>query len=138
MGASDVGSGVPVRVLLVDDEVSSADVLALILAGEGYEVTVAANGRQALDRVEAARPDLLVADFMMPGMNGAELVRELRASPLYEKLPVLMMSGAPEAALRPYGVSYQAFIRKPFQLDAFLAAVRRLLPAAQAGDKPSP
>ena len=114
----------PVRVLLVDDEVSSAEVLGLILAEEGYVVTTAADGKQALARVDEARPDILVTDFMMPVMNGAELVRAVRALPGYEKLPVLLISGAPEAALRPYKVSYQAFLRKPFGLDEFLFAVR--------------
>jgi len=114
----------PVRVLLVDDEVSSAEVLGLILAEEGYLVTTAADGKHALARLDEARPDILVTDFMMPVMNGAELVRAVRAVPGYEKLPVLLISGAPEAALRPYKVSYQAFLRKPFGLDEFLFAVR--------------
>ncbi len=130
-GASTAPAG---RILLVDDEVSSTDVLALILAGEGYEVTMAANGRQALDRVDEAAPDLLVADFMMPGLNGAQLVHELRAMPRWRELKVLMMSGAPEAALRPYGVAYQGFIRKPFQLEQFLQLVQRIIASpGQAG-----
>jgi len=114
----------PVRVLLVDDEVSSAEVLGLILAEEGYLVTTAADGKQALARLDEARPDILVTDFMMPVMNGAELVKAVRAVPGYENVPVLLISGAPEAALRPYKVSYQAFLRKPFALDEFLFAVR--------------
>ena len=114
----------PVRVLLVDDEVSSAEVLGLILAEEGYVVTTAADGKQALARLDEARPDILVTDFMMPVMNGAELVKAVRAVPGYENVPVLLISGAPEAALRPYKVSYQAFLRKPFALDEFLFAVR--------------
>src|SRR5688500_1755310 len=92
------------RVLLVDAELSSAAVLGLILAGEGYHVTLAADGRQALDRLEEAEPDLLVTDFMMPGMNGAHLVTALREIPRYATLPVLMISGAPEAAIRAYKV----------------------------------
>jgi CheY-like chemotaxis protein len=114
------------RVLLVDDEFSGAEVLGLILSGEGYHVTVAADGRQALARLDEAAPDLLVTDFMMPGMNGAQLVAALREMPLYRTLPVLLISGAPEAALRAYRVSYQRFLRKPFGLDEFLAAVGSL------------
>lgn len=114
------------RVLLVDDELSSAEVLGLILAGEGYHVTLAADGQQALDRLEEAAPDLLVTDFMMPGMNGAHLVAALRKDPRYATLPVLMISGAPEAAIRSYQVAYQAFLRKPFGLEQFLAVLRTL------------
>ena len=114
------------RVLLVDDELSSAEVLGLILAGEGYHVTVAADARQALGRLDEARPDVLVVDFMMPGMNGAELVKAIRETPSYAQLPVLLISGAPEAALRAYKFSYDGFLRKPFGLEDFLQAVSRL------------
>lgn len=114
------------RVLLVDDELSSAEVLALILAGEGYQVTLAADGRQALTVLEEAVPDLLVTDFMMPGMNGAQLVRAIRAVERFECLPVLLISGVPETALRAYEPTYDAFLRKPFGLDELLDALRRL------------
>ena len=114
------------RVLLVHDELSSAGVFGLILAGEGYHVTVAADARQALGRLDEARPDVLVVDFMMPGMNGAELVKAIRETPSYAQLPVLLISGAPEAALRGYKFSYDGFLRKPFGLEDFLQAVSRL------------
>lgn len=115
------GTAVPGRrVLLVDDELSSAEVLALILAGEGYHVTLAADARQALARLDEAAPDLMVVDFMMPGMNGADLVKAVRARAGYEEVPVVLISGAPESALRSYDVRYDAFLRKPFGLEEFL------------------
>lgn len=117
------------RVLLVDDEISGAQVLGMILAEQGYVVTVVGDGRQALARLDEAAPDVLVTDFMMPFMNGADLVRAVRALPAYARLPVLVISGAPEAALRAYDLGYQAFLRKPFGFDAFVEAVRRLVPA---------
>lgn len=121
------------RVLLVDDELSSAEVLALVLAEDGYHVTVASNGQQALERLELAAPDVLVTDFMMPGMHGADLVAAVRAMPGHAKLPVLMISAAPHGALRTYDVRYDAFLRKPFSLDRFLETVRALAAAARAG-----
>lgn len=114
------------RVLLVDDEFAGAEVLALILAGEGYQVTTVPDGRQALARLHEAAPDLVVTDFMMPGMNGAQLVGAIRDLPAYQHVPVLMISGAPEAALRRYETRYQAFLRKPFGLEKFLDVVRGL------------
>lgn len=124
----DPASGAAARhVLLVDDEVSGTDVLALILAGEGLHVTTAPDARQALARLHESAPDLLVTDFMMPGMNGAELVRAVRAREAFADLPVLLISSAPEVALRSYGVRYDAFLRKPFGLEQFLAAVQALL-----------
>lgn len=116
------------RILLVDDEISGAQVLGMILAEQGYLVTVVGDGRQALARLEEAAPDLLVTDFMMPFMNGADLVRVVRAHAAHARLPVLVISGAPEAALRAYKLDYQAFLRKPFGFDAFVDTVRRLLP----------
>lgn len=114
------------RVLLVDDELSSAEVLGLILAGEDFQVTLAADARQALARLEEAAPDILVVDFMMPGMNGADLVKAIRAIPPYENILVVLISGAPEAALRRYNVKYDAFLRKPFGLELFLRTLRTL------------
>lgn len=111
------------RVLLVDDEISSVEVLGMLLAQEGWRVTLASDGQQALARLAEAAPDLLVSDFMMPRMNGAELVRTLREMPAYRHLPVLLMSGAPESALALHALDYQAFLRKPFTLDEFLSAV---------------
>jgi CheY-like chemotaxis protein len=126
------------RVLLVDDEYAGAEVLALILAGEGYHVTTVPDGRQALARLDEAAPDLVVTDFMMPGMNGAELVDMIRELPKYEHVPVLMISGAPEAALRRYQTKYQAFLRKPFGLELFLRTIRRLrgAPEEESGAMP--
>jgi CheY-like chemotaxis protein len=119
------------RVLLVDDELSSAEVLGLILAGEDFHVTLAADARQALARLHEAAPDILVVDFMMPGMNGADLVKAIRAIPPYENVPVVLISGAPEAALRRYNVKYDAFLRKPFGLDLFLRTLREVRERAQ-------
>jgi CheY-like chemotaxis protein len=114
------------RVLLVDDELSSAEVLALVLAGEGYQVTLAADARQALERLEDAAPQLVVTDFMMPGMNGADLAQAIREKEPYLGIPVLMISGAPESALKSYPRSYDIFLRKPFGLEAFLQALAAL------------
>ncbi|MBC5781402.1 response regulator [Ramlibacter sp. USB13] len=114
------------RVLLVDDELSSAEVLALILAGEDYHVTLAADARQALARLEEAAPDILVIDFMMPGMNGADLLKAIREVMPYENVPVVLISGAPEAALRRYDIRYDAFLRKPFGLEQFLRTLKGL------------
>ena len=119
------------RVLLVDDELTSAEVLGLILAEDGFHVTLAGNGQQALERLAQAAPDVLVTDFMMPGMHGADLVKAVRAMPAWRELPVLMISAAPHGALRAYNVTYDAFLRKPFGLEQFLETVRALVAATR-------
>lgn len=119
------------RILLVDDEFSGTEVLALILRDEGYEVTAAGDGRRALALLHQARPDLLVTDFMMPGMNGVELARAVRSEPAYAHLPVLLISGAPAPLALRHGRDFDAFLRKPFDMEQFLAQVRALLQARE-------
>lgn len=114
-------------ILIVDDEISSTEVLAFILREEGFQVTVASNGRQALDRLDTAAPDLIITDYMMPVMNGVEMAKAVRRQQRYARLPILMMSGVGEAALRSHGDTYDRFLRKPFDLEALLEAVQALL-----------
>jgi CheY-like chemotaxis protein len=121
------------RILLVEDEYAGAEVLALILREEGYAVTVASNGRQGLDKVHEARPDLIVTDYMMPMMNGAEMAREIRSLPDFAATPVLLISGVPEEMLQAPSGSYDAFLRKPFEATAFLSAIASALADRQPG-----
>jgi CheY-like chemotaxis protein len=115
-------------ILVVDDELGSAEVLALILGEEGYRTASAVNGRLALDLAHDLAPDLVIADYMMPEMNGADLARALRADARFSGLKIIMNSGLPEAALRERFDGYDAFLRKPFNVDVLLSLVRQLLP----------
>ena len=126
-------------VLLVDDEHAIVDALAGILEDEGYQVVAAANGREALARLDEARPspDVVVLDVMMPIMGGRELLQHLRASEQWRTLPVLMMSAVPREVLeRQEGgvrLACDAFIEKPFDLHHLLATVARLATGGRAG-----
>ncbi len=124
------------RVLVVDDEFSSAEVLALVLREEGYEVTVASNGRQALDALERAAPDAIVTDYMMPVMNGAEMLRRVRADPRYARIPVVLMSGVPEERLAGFDGRYDRFLHKPFDIAQLMQALQALL-REDAHERPS-
>ena len=117
----------PLSILVVDDELSNAEVLALILHEEGFQVMVAGDGRQALERIEEAAPDLLITDYMMPGMSGVELARAVRQLPRHRNLPVLLMSGAAASTLSVHAQDFDAFLRKPFDIEALLRAVQSLL-----------
>jgi CheY-like chemotaxis protein len=110
-------------VLVVDDEFGTVEVLVAALEDEGYRVLTAANGRRALERIGENKPDLIVSDFMMPLMDGAALVRALHSDPEYRDIPVIMMSAAPEAALRRHMGGYEAFLRKPFRVPALLELI---------------
>jgi CheY-like chemotaxis protein len=112
------------KVLVVDDEPALLDVLAQVLADEGYAVATARDGEHALRQAEQERPDLVLMDVMMPRLDGRDALRRLRAHPSLGAVPVILTSaGVPAAQVEP-GV---AFLRKPFDLDRLLALVARLL-----------
>jgi two-component system response regulator VicR len=115
------------RVLLVEDEQSAAEVLAVLLEMEGYKVSLAANGKRAIEMLSDVQPDLIITDWMMPVMNGIDLAKAVRARPEYFALPILMTSGAQEDALRAETPFVSAFLRKPFQIETLLEAIKRLL-----------
>ena len=114
-------------VLVVDDEFGTVEVLVAALEDEGYRVLTAANGRRGLERLEENKPDLVISDFMMPLMDGAAMVAAMRANPSFRDIPVVMMSAAPEAALRKHLDGYSAFLRKPFRVPALIEVVASIL-----------
>ncbi|HXS21696.1 MAG TPA: response regulator [Steroidobacteraceae bacterium] len=118
-------------VLVVDDEFGTVEVLVAALEDAGYRVLTAANGRRALERLEENKPDLVISDFMMPLMDGAALVTAMRTNPSFRDIPVIMMSAAPEAALRKHLDGYEAFLRKPFRIPALLEIVRTVFERAR-------
>jgi two-component system response regulator MprA len=115
----------PTRVLIVDDEPAIRQVLADILQGEGYLVSEAANGLQALGVVGRDRPDAIIADLMMPVMDGGTFVRQS----VTRSIPKLLMSASPSLRqhaeqLRPFGV--RGWIAKPFDLLRLLDSIAQL------------
>lgn len=114
-------------ILVVDDELASAEVLSLILEEEGYRTFCAVNGQQALVRVRDVRPNLVVLDFMMPVMNGAEVVTALRSSTDTRSVKVLMNSSMPEESVQQHTTDYDAFLRKPYNVDVALGMIKELL-----------
>jgi CheY-like chemotaxis protein len=114
-------------ILVVDDELASAEVLSLILEEEGYRAFCAANGQQGLARAKEIRPQLIVLDFMMPLMNGADVGEALRATPELRDVKIVMNSSLPEAAVRQHFEKYDAFLRKPYNVDVALKLIADLL-----------
>lgn len=114
-------------ILIVDDEQSNTEVLSLILEEEGYRVHCAPNGLVGLEKVQELQPDLILLDLMMPIMDGAEMGRTLRASPLGKATKILMNSSLPEESVKPRFSGYDAFLRKPFGIEEALAVIARLL-----------
>ncbi|RZI86360.1 MAG: response regulator [Rubrivivax sp.] len=116
-------------ILIVDDELANAEVLSLILEEEGYRVFCAANGRHGLERVREVNPDLVVLDYMMPIMDGAEMGEALRDSVQLSHIKILMNSSLPEPTVSARFGRYDAFLRKPYSIDTALAVIAQLLSA---------
>jgi len=114
-------------ILVVDDELASAEVLSLILEEEGYRTFCAADGQQGLARVREVRPQLVVLDLVMPVMSGGEMARALREGGETASIRILMNSGLSEDAVREQVTTYDAFLRKPYNVDVALEMIRRLL-----------
>ena len=91
----------------------------------------------ALERLEENKPDLVLSDFMMPLMDGAALVQAMRSNAEYRHIPVIMMSAAPEAALRKHLNGYAAFLRKPFRVPALLELIASIFDGPRASSPSS-
>jgi CheY-like chemotaxis protein len=117
-------------VLVVDDEPAIRAVVRAILQDEGYCVREATHGRAMLEMLAEEHPDLVLMDVMMPGGDGYEAYRELRAQEDLPPVPVIMMS----AAVRPDGMdpTISAFVRKPFDVAHLVALVADLIGSPHA------
>lgn len=119
------------HVLVVDDEPRITEVLRRTLAYEGYSVAVAASGDDALARTLERPPDAIVLDVMMPGLDGLEVARRLRAAG--DNVPILMLTARDEIADRVNGLEAGAddYLVKPFAPEELLARVKALLRRSQ-------
>ena len=115
-------------ILVVDDELSVAEVLEAVLADAGHEVITAINGRQGLERLNERLPSLVLLDFMMPIMDARGMLKKMKEDPASRDIPVVIMSSLPESAIKASVEGlYAAFLRKPFKLGVVLAIVDDVL-----------
>jgi two-component system chemotaxis response regulator CheY len=116
------------RILLVDDDSDLREALADLLSDEGFQVTEASNGRDALASLEAQIVDLIILDYMMPVMSGPEFRVQQRARPAFAGIPVLLLSAARDCSdfetMAP-----DVILKKPFKVPALLSSIRGLLAA---------
>jgi PAS domain S-box-containing protein len=120
------------RVLLADDNQDLRNYLTRLLGSE-FEVEAVADGREALERIREAPPDLVIADAMLPKLDGHQLLAELRASPETRELPVIMLSAraSEEAAIEGLGAGADDYLPKPFSGRELLARARAHLELAR-------
>jgi len=117
------------RILIVEDEEALSALLEYNLSREGFEVHVSADGDDALLALEEERPDLVLLDWMLPGLSGIEICRRIRARPATRELPVIMLTARGEEEDRVRGLETGAddYLTKPFSVPELVARVRALL-----------
>jgi CheY-like chemotaxis protein len=118
----------PVSVLVIDDDPDVRGFIAASLEEQGYRVRQASEGREGLAALERELPDLVVLDFIMPGMSGAAVASEIRAK--HPKQPILFVSGYSESDAVKSTAPDASLLTKPFRADALHQAVRRALESA--------
>jgi phosphate regulon transcriptional regulator PhoB len=117
------------RVLIVEDEPDIRELVVHHLKREGYQVSAASSGEEALRQVRAGPPDLVLLDLMMPAMDGLEVCRRLRQDPATAALPIVMLTAKGDEVDRVLGLEIGAddYIVKPFSPKELLARVRAVL-----------
>jgi PleD family two-component response regulator len=117
------------RILVVDDEPLIVEMIEETLASDGYEVVKAYSGEEALQKVEATMPDLVLLDLMLPGMDGYEVCRQMQKNAHLNHIPVIMLTAKTAIGDRVAGYEKGAddYITKPFDADELLIRVRSQL-----------
>ena len=108
--------GTPLEILIAEDSRTQAQRLEFILRQQGYEVTVAANGRLALEAAQTRKPALVISDVMMPEMDGYELCRRVKTDPMLSDVPVILVTtmSDPQDVIRGLECRADNFILKPY------------------------
>ena len=122
-------------ILVVDDEISIQELVKLYLEKEGFRVESAASGKEALERLDAIKPSLVVLDIMLPDMNGFDVCRELRQR---ADVPVLMLTARKDDIDKILGLEMGAddYLTKPFNPRELVARIRAVLRRTGSGQRP--
>ncbi len=125
------------EILVVEDSRVHATILSRMLSTKGFEVSLAADGREALDRLQESTPSLVLSDIEMPNMDGYELCRAIKADPTLRQVPVILLTSLnhPEDIVHGLNAGADQYLTKPVDLEALLSRVTSLL---RTGVSPSP
>jgi adenylate cyclase len=126
----------PNKILIVDDEPFNLDLLEQELDEQNYTIERANDGAEALDKVPVFQPDLILLDYMMPKMNGLEVLRRLREDALYKRIPVILLTAkaTQEDKVRGLDAGADDYVIKPFDSFELLARVRAMMRIKQMHD----
>ncbi len=129
----------PKKILLADDSLTIQKVVELTLAGTDYELTCVSNGQKALESFEHSRPDLILADVVMPGKNGYEVCEAVKSDPTTARIPVVLLSGTFEPFDRDRAdrIGADRVVSKPFDAQELLDEIETLLTRAASTPFPA-
>lgn len=115
------------KILFVDDEDDIREVLQIRLESNGYNVVTAASGEEALEKVTSEKPDLMILDIMMPGMDGLTVLKTLRRGDANPNLPVIMLTAKRQKMIGELFEfeNIQGFVEKPFEAAVLLDLIRK-------------
>ncbi|MGG6263966.1 response regulator [Leptolyngbya sp. AN03gr2] len=117
-----------IKILVLEDNILSQDLLCSVLALQGYEVVCAADGRSGLNKIKEYQPDLVISDIDMPGLNGLEVLRQLRLDSATASLPVIICTSAEEESYRRIVHKLNAvYMTKPFYPTEMLNTIAQQL-----------
>ncbi len=117
------------KILLVDDEPQLVEMVKMRLEANNYEVILASNGEQALEKARGEKPDLIILDIMLPKMDGYKVCRMLKFDDKYSSIPVIMFTARSQKSEKSMGeeVGADAYIIKPFEPKMLLIKIKELL-----------
>lgn len=115
------------NILIIDDDRDIVNALEIILSMEKYHTSTAFNGTQSLKTLHQDQPDLILLDYMLPDMNGAEVVKKIREDKKYANLPIILISAAHGVEQLGKTLDVQDWIEKPFELEQLLTTVAKYL-----------
>jgi len=117
------------RILIADDEPNMVLSLEFLMARAGFEVSTASDGQAALDAIDAAPPDLVLLDILMPGKSGLEVCQAVRGNPEWRDIKIVLLTAMARDVDREKGLALgaDAYITKPFSTRELVAKVRELL-----------
>jgi two-component system alkaline phosphatase synthesis response regulator PhoP/two-component system response regulator VicR len=126
----------PRKILAVDDEKHIVRLVQVNLERQGYEVVTANDGKEALEKVESEKPDLVVLDVMMPYMDGFEVLQNLRRNPETREIPVIMLTAKAQDAdvFKGWQSGVDCYLTKPFNPMELISFVKRIFSTADGAD----
>src|SRR5205085_6569941 len=123
------------RILVVDDEKDLVDLITYNLQRNGYDFLAASSGTDALEIAQREQPDLIILDLMLPGIDGTEVARRLKADPRTAAVPIIMLTAKGEETDVVVGLTLGAddYVTKPFSMKILLARLSTVLRRAEQG-----